>query len=142
MKDPGSTFRVVLAFLLCPIAPCLIATLQVDGARWFLFFAPFVYLLTWAISVPAYLLFRGLNWLKFWQVLLGGVVLSSGLPLASLLIGGGPTLQNTLLLALYGAAASSVFWVIAFGGRRSNNSFKPNPLRSFKTPSDFSGGSA
>jgi hypothetical protein len=24
----------------------------------------------------------------------------------------------------------------------SNNSFKPNPLRSFKTPSGFSGGSA
>jgi hypothetical protein len=24
----------------------------------------------------------------------------------------------------------------------SNNSFKPNPLRSFKTPSNFSGGSA
>ncbi len=29
-----------------------------------------------------------------------------------------------------------------FIARRSNNSFKPNPLRSFKTPSGFSGGSA
>jgi hypothetical protein len=35
-------------------------------------------------------------------------------------------------------------WLVSFwrGRQSSNNSFKPNPLRSSKTPSSFSGGSA
>jgi hypothetical protein len=39
-------------------------------------------------------------------------------------------------------AVASIVTGLGVTGQRPNNSFKPNPLRSFKTPSGFSGGSA
>ena len=56
----------------------------------------------------------------------------------------GKTIDNVGVITLLGIAVGHLHETITRKdpSLRSNNSFKPNPLRSFKTPSGFSGGSA
>lgn len=126
MSAQVSSARVIAAFLIAPLAPCLALTLAADGLLWFIVFAPFCYVLS-AAGIPAYFLFKRMGWLKLWQVVPAGSVLGVAIAFTKAL--GPPSANNALQLAGYGALTALVFWLVAFAGSRSKNSFKPNPLR-------------
>lgn len=124
-----SKTRVAAAFLLAPLAPCLLIA-AMEGLIG-LVLSPFAYMFA-LVGVPVYFLFRRLGWLKIWHIVPASAVLGGA---AALAFGFGgfsfdKNVQNVydaLIFAGYGALTGLVFWLIAFGGRRTNKSFKPTP---------------
>ena len=124
-----SKIRLATAFLVAPLAPCLLigATEGVIG----LVLSPFSYMFSFA-GVPVYFLFRRLGWLKIWHIVPASALLGGA---AALAFGFGgfsldkdvQNIYGALTFAGYGALTGFVFWIIAFGGQRTNNSFNPTP---------------
>jgi hypothetical protein len=59
--------RLVLAFSLAPLAPCMLASASAGEILLALVFAPFAYLFA-LTGIPFYFLFRRLGWLRLWHV--------------------------------------------------------------------------
>ena len=119
--------RPIAAFFLAPLLPALIFGVLSGNVAMVLYATAFSYPATMIFGLPAYFLFRRLNWFRFWQVVLGGACL--GL-LASLLFsfllepGRIPPLSGILFISgffVVGAVvAATTFWLIVYGKPSSN----------------------
>ena len=121
----GFQHRQVAAFLLAPLAPCIVGAVVSGDVFWLLVMVPFAYLFAIA-GLPFYLLYRRFGWLRVWHIvptagLLGGAI---AFAVGFSHIGSTATWANALLFAGYGAIAGLAFWLIAFAGPRSNYSLK------------------
>src|SRR5690606_5351122 len=106
------------------------------------------------LGVPAYLLLRWRNWVRWWSTIASGFALAA-LPIAlwswplrypelkssasvngvQTMIDGVPTaagwlqyVEGALFFGAFGALSGLAFW-LALRAMRPNNSFKPKPLR-------------
>ena len=113
--------RVALAFAISPITVPVILTLWTLDFRGMLM-ALAAYPISLLPGIPAYLIFRRMGWLQVWSVVLTGAVLGG---MAELLIFGAPNypgaVKSLMTYCAFGTATALVFWLIAFGGLRSNN---------------------
>ncbi len=112
-----------------------------------------VALIAWSISaahvvvlgVPAFIVLwrKGVasRWLLIFTGFILGFVPVTLKSLPNILRGGVTNFSGSVVFGLLGAFSAWVFWIV-WCRLGPNNSFKPNPLRSSKTPPGFSGGSA
>jgi hypothetical protein len=114
--------RVILGFALAPAVLPLGAILLSPSGDTAL---PLVlipsYVCSLLFGIPAYLFFRRLEWLAWWQVLLGGLACLVPVALLYVAFAGGfgtPHIQryglhNILVLAPFTTGTAGIFWVIA-----------------------------
>ena len=80
---------------------------------WFVAALPYAYLFGLA-GIPAYFLFKRLQWLTFSRVILGGAAIGA---LISLLFFGSSGSIAVVRFAGLGALTAAVFWAIAYVGK-------------------------
>ncbi len=109
--------RTLAAFLLAPLAPCLVAALLQRHLSWIFVVAPLAYLFSMA-GIPAYFYFRYRGWREPWRILM----VSSALGILVAFLGGFSRLDATgivngpeaLAFGGYGAVAGAAFWFLAY----------------------------
>jgi hypothetical protein len=115
--------RVVSGFLGAPLISGVLYSVMTLSPSAGFFALIFAYPFAWMLGIPAYLLFRKMGWLKFWQVLLAGAVLG-GIACALFSWGGSPAnLERSDLIwmglfIIHGAVVAAMFWLIAIKKRR------------------------
>jgi peptidoglycan/LPS O-acetylase OafA/YrhL len=109
--------RTIAAFLLAPLAPCIVAALLQRHFSWIFVVAPFAYLFS-LTGIPAYFYFRRRGWRERWRILM----VSSALGILAAFLGGFSRLDATgivngseaLAFGGYGAVAGVAFWFLAY----------------------------
>jgi hypothetical protein len=69
--------RIIAAFLLAPLAPCVAQAMFMRSAFDVMIYATFAYPLALSLGIPAYLLFPWLGWLSFPTVMFAGLFLGA-----------------------------------------------------------------
>ncbi|MGO9443516.1 MAG: hypothetical protein ACLPXB_01925 [Thiobacillaceae bacterium] len=116
--------RIIAAFLLAPLAPCLAQALLMKNAFAIIIYSVFAYPLGLGLGIPAYLVFRRLGWLSFPKVMFAGLFLGGvGAILIDYVFAGPGASYSIRLLAptivifaADGAIAASVFWLVGLRG--------------------------
>jgi peptidoglycan/LPS O-acetylase OafA/YrhL len=113
--------RTMAAFLLAPLAPCIVAALIQRHLSWIFVVAPIAYLFSMT-GIPAYFYFRHRGWREPWRILM----VSSVLGILAAFLGGFSSLGTTgivngpdaLAFGGYGAVAGGAFWFLAYARNR------------------------
>jgi peptidoglycan/LPS O-acetylase OafA/YrhL len=113
--------RTLVAFLLAPLAPCMVAALLQRHFSWIFVVAPFAYLFAMT-GIPAYFYFRRRGWREPWRILLA----SSALGVLVSFLGGFSSIGATgivngseaVAFGGYGAVAGAAFWFLAYARNR------------------------
>lgn len=113
--------RTIAAFLLAPLAPCIVAAALHRHFSWIFVVAPFAYLFSMT-GIPAYLYFRLRGWREPWRI----IVVSSALGVLASFLSGFSSLDATgivngsdaLAFGGYGAVTGAAFWFLAFARNR------------------------
>ena len=124
--------KIIKAFLLAPLAPCLVQAVAMKNPVGLIVYAFFSYPLVAVFGVPSFLLFRRLGWLSLPHIVLAGSVLGvvSALLLSSVFGWGLESYAaqsvalSLAIFAVHGAIAAGVFWFIGLRGNGSNIAVK------------------
>jgi hypothetical protein len=130
--------RVILALLLSPLMTPLIFLVVVFSRRGvmsplslvlavFALYAPFAYLATAVLGIPAFLMFRYLGWKNAFAFILGGMIIgfATALIVFQFFTDWSVLRGDYVWCAVAGGSSAFVFWVVLYG-------FKSNePMRSF-----------
>lgn len=113
--------RTIAAFLLAPLAPCIVAAVLKGHLSWIFVVAPFAYLFSMT-GIPAYFYFRRRGWQEPRRILM----VSTALGVLASFLGGFSSIEATgivngsdaLVFGGYGALAGAAFWFIAYARSR------------------------
>ena len=123
--------RIILGFLIAPLASGLLQSIVMGSFRIVIVIWIFAYAFSFILGVPAFLIFHKYSWLKLWQVIVAGTALGVIVGLLFSLIAGFNNqmiLSNILglgLFGLHGLVVSLAFWIVAFMKVGSNKSLQP-----------------
>jgi hypothetical protein len=140
--------RIVVAFLLAPLAPAVLAALlalvpaianEVRPGSVLFAGAVYGYPIAAVFGIPSFLYFRSKGWLGFWQVSVAGAVCGALVPTGFLICAlpfifsngasGAPLSEGLKFLAgllvfgtVLGSVSAAAFWVLAFARTRGQAS--------------------